>query len=235
MTYSLVARDPQTGELGVAVQSHWFSVGSVVPHVRPGVGAVALQSVPDPEHGARILDALAGGAAPQEALDAVLRDDPGAAMRQTAVIDAGGRLAVHTGDACIAHAGHVAADGFSCQANMMARDTVPDAMALAFGSLPEAEPLPERLVAALEAAEAEGGDIRGRQSAALVAGSICSAMRRSWYSHRSGEASNTDVMIRRAMTGRSIPRQSFVSPCPGHQRREEATVCERNVPAALIP
>ena len=170
MTYSLVARDPQTGELGVAVQSHWFSVGSVVPHVRPGVGAVALQSVPDVAHGARLLDRLGDGATPDEALEAVLREDEGEAMRQTAVVDASGRVAVHTGSACVAEAGHVIGDGWSCQANMMARDTVWDAMARAFAGA--SGPLPERMVAALEAAEAEGGDLRGRQSAALVAGDV---------------------------------------------------------------
>ena len=170
MTYSVVARDPSTGELGVAVQSHWFSVGSVVPHVREGVGAVALQSVPDVVHGGRILDRLGDGASPAEALEAVLRDDPGEAMRQTAVVDASGQVAVHTGASCIAEAGHVTGDGWSCQANMMASDTVPDAMARAFAGAQG--PLAERLVSALEAAEAEGGDIRGRQSAALVAGDV---------------------------------------------------------------
>lgn len=171
VTYSLVARDPQTGELGVAVQSHWFSVGGVVPHVRAGVGAVATQSVPDLAHGARILDRLGDGATPDEALEAVLRDDEGEGMRQTAVVDVEGRVAVHTGRACIAEAGHVIGDGWSCQANMMARDTVWDAMASSFSSS-AGEPLPERMVAALEAAEAEGGDLRGRQSAALVAGDV---------------------------------------------------------------
>jgi uncharacterized Ntn-hydrolase superfamily protein len=170
VTYSVVARDPSTGELGVAVQSHWFSVGSVVPHVREGVGAVALQSVPDVVHGGRILDRLGDGASPAEALEAVLRDDPGEAMRQTAVVDASGQVAVHTGASCIAEAGHVTGDGWSCQANMMASDTVPDAMARAFAGAQG--PLAERLVSALEAAEAEGGDIRGRQSAALVAGDV---------------------------------------------------------------
>ena len=171
VTYSLIARDPQTGELGVAVQSHWFSVGSVVPHVRPGVGAVALQSVPEVAHGARILDRLGDGASPEEALEAVLRFDDGADMRQTAVVHADGRVAVHTGAGCVAEAGHVTGDGFSCQANMMARATVWDAMAAAYASA-AGEPLAERLVTALEAAEDEGGDIRGRQSAALVAGTI---------------------------------------------------------------
>jgi uncharacterized Ntn-hydrolase superfamily protein len=171
VTYSLVARDPSTGELGVAVQSHWFSVGSVVPHVRQGVGAVATQSVPDLAHGGRILDRLGDGASPDEALEAVLREDEADAMRQTAVVDASGRVAVHTGAACIAEAGHVLGDGWSCQANMMARGTVWDAMAAAF-TASAGDPLPERMVAALEAAEAEGGDLRGRQSAALVAGGI---------------------------------------------------------------
>ncbi|HEX2086342.1 MAG TPA: DUF1028 domain-containing protein [Solirubrobacteraceae bacterium] len=170
MTYSVVARDPYTGELGVAVQSHWFSVGSVVPHVREGVGAVALQSVPDRAHGARILDRLGDGATPDEALAAVLRADEGQSMRQTAVVAASGRVAVHTGASCIAHAGHRVGDGWSCQANMMARDTVPAAMAGAFEVA--GGPLAERMLAALEAAEAEGGDLRGRQSAAIVTGAV---------------------------------------------------------------
>lgn len=170
MTYSLVARDPDTGELGVAVQSHWFSVGSVVPHVREGVGAVASQSVPEPTHASRLLDRLGDGATPQEALDAVLVGDEGATMRQFAIVDAAGRVAVHTGADCIAEAGHAIGDGFACQANMMARDTVWDAMAAAFSA--SSGPLAERLVTALEAAEGEGGDLRGRQSSALVVGGI---------------------------------------------------------------
>lgn len=170
MTYSLVARDPDTGELGVAVQSHWFSVGSVVPHVREDVGAVASQSVPEPTHASRLLDRLGDGATPQEALAAVLAGDEGATMRQFALVDAAGRVAVHTGADCIAEAGHAIGDGFACQANMMARDTVWDAMATAFSA--SSGPLAERLVATLEAAEGEGGDLRGRQSSALVVGGI---------------------------------------------------------------
>lgn len=168
MTYSLVARDPDTGALGVAVQSHWFSVGGVVPHVRPGVGAVALQSIPDRVAAQRILDRLGDGASPDQALEAVLRDDDGEAMRQTAVVDAAGRVAVHTGASCIAEAGHVVGEGWSCQANMMARATVWDAMAAAYTGA-AGQPLPERMLEALRAAEAEGGDLRGRQSAAIVA------------------------------------------------------------------
>ena len=166
MTYSLVARDPVTGELGVAVQSHWFGVGSVVPFVRPGVGAVATQSVPDPAHGARILDALAQGAAPDAAIDGVLLGDEGAAYRQIGVVDAQGRVATHTGEGCMADAGHTSGDGWSAQANMMASAEVWPAMAEAFVAADG--PLAERLLAGLDAAEAAGGDVRGRQSAAIV-------------------------------------------------------------------
>ena len=166
MTYSLVARDAVTGELGVAVQSHWFGVGSVVPFVQPGVGAVATQSVPDPAHGARILEELAGGAAPDAAIDATLVGDEGAAYRQIGVVDAQGRVATHTGEGCMADAGHTAGDGWTAQANMMASAEVWPAMAEAF--VAAEGPLAERLLAALDAAEAAGGDVRGRQSAAIV-------------------------------------------------------------------
>ena len=166
-TYSIVARDAATGELGVAVHSHWFSVGSIVSWAQPGVGAVATQSVAEPAYGPRLLERLvAGGSSAPQALEALLAEDELARLRQVAVVDASGRLGAHTGSDCIAHAGHVVGDGFSCQANMMARDTVPDAMAAAFRAADGA--LAERLLAALDGAEGEGGDIRGRQSAALV-------------------------------------------------------------------
>src|ERR1700756_2993252 len=113
MTYSIVARDPDTGELGVAVQSHWFSVGPIVPWVRPGVGAVATQSVAEPAFGPRLLDAMAGGARPQAALDAALAADESARFRQVAVVSASGEIAVHTGAGCIGHAGHETGRGFS--------------------------------------------------------------------------------------------------------------------------
>jgi len=169
MTYSLVARDPQTGELGVAVQSHWFSVGGVVTWAAPGVGAVATQSVPGPGHGPRLLDLLRGGVAPAGALATVLDGDEAAAFRQTALVDAAGRVAAHTGPGCMADAGHVTGDGFSCQANIMRSDAVWGAMAGAYTDASTAgQPLAERLLAALDAAEAAGGDVRGRQSAALL-------------------------------------------------------------------
>lgn len=167
-TYSIVARDPRTGELGAAVQSHWFAVGPVVPWVRPGVGAVCTQSVAEKAFGPRLLDRLEAGEAPREALDALLAADPAARFRQVAVVDAHGAVATHTGDGCIPFAGHVVADGFSVQANMMASEAVWPAMLDAFASADPAVPLHRRMLTALRAAEGAGGDVRGRQSAALV-------------------------------------------------------------------
>ncbi len=165
-TYSIVARDPGTGELGVAVQSHWFSVGSIVSWGEPGVGAVATQSIAEPAYGPRLLERLRDGQAPAEALDELLAADEQAAVRQVAVVDSRGAVAVHTGDGCIPYAGHVEGEGFSAQANMMAGPDVWPAMADAFTAF--SEPLPRRLLATLDAAEAAGGDVRGRQSAALL-------------------------------------------------------------------
>jgi uncharacterized Ntn-hydrolase superfamily protein len=165
-TYSIVARDPGTGEVGVAVQSHWFAVGPIVPWVRPGVGAVATQSIAEPAYGPRLLDRLEGGTRARPALDALLAADEAARYRQVAVVDAHGNVAVHSGEGCIAYAGHEAGREFSAQANMMASPEVWPAMARAFEAA--AGPLARRLVAALHAAEARGGDARGRQSAALL-------------------------------------------------------------------
>ena len=166
-TYSIVARDPSTGELGAAVQSHWFSVGSLCTWARPGIGAVATQSVVEPAYGPDVLDRLAaGGASARSALDERLAADPLSRVRQVGVVDARGGIAVHTGADCIPCAGHERGDGFSCQANMMTRDTVPAAMAEAFRAA--SGTLSERLLAALRGAEAEGGDVRGRQSAAML-------------------------------------------------------------------
>ena len=166
-TYSIVARDPESGALGVAVQSHWFSVGSVVAWARAGVGAVAVQSIPDAAQGTRLLDLLEEGARPDQALDALLATDEAGAYRQTAAVDAEGRVAVHTGDACIPDAGHTTGDGWACQANMMASAEVWPAMAEAH-VVARDRPFPERLLAALQAAEAAGGDVRGSQSAVLL-------------------------------------------------------------------
>ncbi len=171
-TYSIVARDAQTGEMGVAVQSHWFSVGSVVTWARAGVGAVATQSLADIRYGPLALEMLAAGKSPEQALRGLTTSDPGAAVRQVAIIDSSGRVATHTGERCIAEASHLSrtlsdGDSFSAQANLMAKPGVPEAMAAAFEAHAD-QPLAERLVAALHAAEAAGGDIRGKQSAAIL-------------------------------------------------------------------
>jgi len=167
VTYSIVARDPATGAFGVAVQSHWFGVGSIVPWVRPGAGAVATQSIPELRHGPEGLDAMARGGDAEEVLRDLLAGDPSVAYRQIGIVDRMGQARAFTGASCIAHAGQATGDAYTCQANMMERDTVPAAMAAAFEAA-EGRPFGDRLLAALDAAEAEGGDVRGRQSAALA-------------------------------------------------------------------
>lgn len=166
MTYSLVARDPGTGAFGVAVQSHWFSVGSIVGWARPGAGAVATQSVAEKAYGPRGLELMGAGASAREAVDALLAEDELARVRQLGFVDVHGRAVAHTGYDCIPKAGHATGDGFACQANMMLGDTVPEAMASAFEAADG--PLAQRLLVALRAAEAAGGDVRGRQSASLL-------------------------------------------------------------------
>jgi uncharacterized Ntn-hydrolase superfamily protein len=187
MTYSIVARDPQTGLLGVAVQTAMFAVGSTVPWARAGVGAVATQAMAEPAYGTRCLDALQAGASAQAALDQAMTADQAALLRQVAVVDANGSAAAFTGEWCIDQAGHIVGDGFAAQANMMASPDVWPAMAAAYGS---AAPMPEagssgldggdrandeaawsfgrRLLAVLEAGQAAGGDARGVMSAALI-------------------------------------------------------------------
>lgn len=165
-TYSIVAYDPETGQLGVAVQSHWFSVGTAVPWVESGVGAVATQSFVEVSYGPLGLDLMRAGKNAEEALSALVQVDKNEDVRQVAVVDAQGRAAAHTGKNCIPEAGHFIGDGFSCQANLMLKNTVWDAMAEAFQDTEGV--LADRLVAALEAAQKEGGDIRGKQSAALI-------------------------------------------------------------------
>lgn len=165
-TYSIVARDPKTGELGVAVQSHWFSVGSVVPWAEAGIGAVATQSFVDPSYGKLGLDLMRAGRPAPDALAGLLAADSGREVRQVAMIDAQGRVAAHTGKKCVDFAGNQVGKDYSVQANMMASPAVWPAMAKAFeGTKGD---LAERLLAALEAAEAAGGDARGKQSAALL-------------------------------------------------------------------
>ncbi len=190
-TFSIVARDAATGQLGVAVQSHWFAVGSAVPWAEPGVGAVATQSFVDPSYGPLGLDLMRAGKSAPEALKALLNSDPGSDVRQVAMIDAQGRVAVWTGGRDIQAAGHIAGApssdlpasgvsasnpnatgtlsvgaGFSVQANLMLNDKVWPAMANVFRST--RGDLADRMLAALDAAQSAGGDARGRQSAALI-------------------------------------------------------------------
>ena len=165
-TFSIVARDPSTGQLGVAVQSHWFSVGPIVPWVEAGVGAVATQSFVDPSYGKLGLDLMRAGRSAPDALKALVAGDPASDVRQVAMIDAQGRVAAHTGAKDIQAAGHKVGTNYSVQANLMLNDSVWPAMSRAFEAAKG--DLADRMLAALDAAQAAGGDIRGRQSAALI-------------------------------------------------------------------
>jgi uncharacterized Ntn-hydrolase superfamily protein len=165
-TYSIVARDAKTGELGVAVQSHWFAIGPLVPWAEAGVGAVATQSFVDASYGKLGLDLMRVGRSGPDALKGLLAADENREVRQVAMIDSQGRVAAHTGSKCIPMAGHHVGSGYSAQANLMINDKVWPAMSTAFESA-EGD-LAERMLVALEAAQAAGGDIRGKQSAALV-------------------------------------------------------------------
>jgi uncharacterized Ntn-hydrolase superfamily protein len=166
MTYSIVARDASTGELGVGVQTCFLAVGSIVPWARPGVGAVATQAFAELAYGPRCLDALEAGTSPGDALVEARAVDPMPEVRQVGVMAADGGTAAMTGELCVDHAGHVAGEGFTAQANMVSSPAVWDAMAAAFEA--SAGPLARRLLAALDAGEAAGGDARGRMSAALL-------------------------------------------------------------------
>jgi uncharacterized Ntn-hydrolase superfamily protein len=165
-TYSIVARDAQTGEIGVAVQSHWFSVGPLVPYAEAGVGAVATQSFVDPSYGPLGLALMRAGRSAPDALAGLLKADEGRDVRQVGMVDASGGVATHTGKSCVPAAGGQTGVGYAVQANLMEKETVWPAMAHAFENA--RGDLAERLLVALEAAQAEGGDIRGRQSAALL-------------------------------------------------------------------
>ncbi len=165
-TFSIVARDAETGEIGVAVQSHWFSVGSIVSWAEAGVGAVATQSLVNVSFGPRALTLLKDGKTPDEAARILLDSDEGSAFRQLAIIDAEGRVTAHTGTKCIADADHITGKGYSVQANMMLNKKVVPAMAEAYEN--SKGPLAERMMAALQAAQDAGGDIRGQQSSAIL-------------------------------------------------------------------
>lgn len=165
-TYSIVAFDEETGQLGVAVQSHWFSVGSLVPWVKAGVGAVATQSFVKVEYGPNGLKLMGKGFSAEDALKILVEDDEHSAVRQVGMVDAKGNASAFTGKNCIQFAGHIVGKNYTVQANLMASATVPTAMVRAY-EITKGD-LVDRLMAALEAAEKEGGDIRGKQSAAIV-------------------------------------------------------------------
>jgi uncharacterized Ntn-hydrolase superfamily protein len=177
LTYSIVARDKETGELGVAVQSHWFSVGSIVTWARAGVGAVATQAMVEVSYGPLGLELMSSGKNADEALQALLNSDPKSETRQVAFVDSKGNVSVHTGKRCIPYAGHVKGDQFACEANLMRNDTIWGAMSKDYVRTSSFNvrkkkgdrlPLAERLISALEAAEEGGGDVRGKQSAAIL-------------------------------------------------------------------
>jgi uncharacterized Ntn-hydrolase superfamily protein len=163
-TYSIIARDPENGEIGGAVQSHWFKVADVI-WIEPAVGAVATQSLVDFTYGPAGLELLRLGRTAEKSLQGLLASDSSSDLRQVAILDVDGRVFAHTGARCIAHAGHIVGEHFSVQANLMRNESVPDKMAEAFEK--KNADLAERLMAALEAAQSQGGDIRGQQSAAL--------------------------------------------------------------------
>ncbi len=166
-TFSIVARDPATGQMAVAVQSHWFSVGTLVAWGKSGVGVIATQSFVNPSYGPNGLKLMEDGMKADDVLNQLLSKDEGENVRQVAVLDASGLAAAHTGDTCIPYASHILGDGYSVQANMMLTDIVPNAMASAYDSN-SSLPFAERVLSALMAAQNAGGDIRGKQSAVLL-------------------------------------------------------------------
>lgn len=166
-TFSIVARDKKSGAFGVAVQSHWFSVGSLVPWAEAGVGAVATQSMVEVNYGPIGLQLMKSGLSSKDALESLLEKDAGRELRQVAMIDSSGNTAVHTGDRCIIDAGHQSGDGFTVQANMMINNRIWPAMAAAY-QRNHSYSFEDRLVSALDAGQEAGGDIRGKQSAAIL-------------------------------------------------------------------
>ena len=181
-TYSIVARDAKTGEMAVAVQSHWFSVGSIVSWGKSGVGVVATQSFVLPAYGPRGLALMEEGRGAVSALQQLLGEDEGREIRQVSFLEVNGSTATHTGAKCIRYAGHHNEENFSVQANMMLSDKVVPAMARAFKEHADL-PLAERMIAVLEAAEKAGGDIRGSQSAALIVVGA-SKVKNVWEDHK---------------------------------------------------
>jgi uncharacterized Ntn-hydrolase superfamily protein len=233
VTYSIVARDPDSGELGVAVQSHWFSVGSIVAWAEPGIGAVATQANAEIAYGPRGLELLRAGLEPAVALARLRAEDAADATRQVAILDASGRVAVHTGELCIPFAGHVCGEQVSCQANMMASASVWPAML--DGYRRASGPLAWRLLTALEAAEAQGGDVRGRQSAALLVVPASGERWRSLVSLRVEDHPEPLVELRRLLVlWRAYSLAGEADRLSGEGRHDQAAECYRQA-AELAP
>jgi len=226
-TFSIIARDPQTGDMGVAVQSHWFSVGSIVSWAEAGVGAVATQSFVDPGYGLKGLGLMRGGTAAPAALKQLVKEDPQPDGRQVAMIDTQGRVDAFTGKAAVAAAGHLVGPQFSVQANMMANAKVWPAMAEAYQRT--TGDLADRMLAALDAAQAAGGDARGRQSAAIVVVKA-KGSGRPWvgadkiFDLRVEDNPQPLVELRRLMR---------LQRAYGHANRGDELMTEKNVEAAL--
>jgi uncharacterized Ntn-hydrolase superfamily protein len=232
MTYSIVARDGNTGQMGVAVQSHWFSVGSVVTWAASGVGAVATQAFAERSYGPDGLELMRSGRPAPSALSELLALDDQRHRRQVAMVDATGEVGVHTGDGCLAEAGHIAGDGFSVQANMMLRDTVWDAMASAFVSA--SGDLVDRLLAALDAAEEQGGDIRGRQSAAILVVGAGAGDHKPVADLRVDDHPEPLVELRRLVeVDRAYERMNTGDEHLAHGRIDEAAACYAAAQAAV--
>lgn len=224
-TYSIVAIDKQSGQMGVAVQSHWFSVGPIVPWAEAGVGVVATQSFAEVSYGPLGLELMRSGKQAKDALAALLSVDSNQDVRQVAMVDVNGNTAIHTGEKCIREAGHYSGKGYSCQANMMEKNTVWGAMAKAFENT-QGE-LVDRLFAALEAAQMEGGDIRGKQSAALIVVSTESQgvpWKNRIYDLRIED--HPDPL-------KELKRLIKVSKAYAHMNKGDEYLTEKNTPAAL--
>src|SRR5215472_2558978 len=235
-TYSIVARDSQTGQLGVAVQSHWFSVGSVVPWAESGIGAVATQSFVDPSYGHLGLQLMRAGRSAPDALKGLLAADSNREVRQVAMIDAQGHVAAHTGTKNIQAAGHKVGKDYSVQANLMTNDRVWPEMSKAFE---EAKgDLAERMLAALDAAQAAGGDIRGRQSAALIIVAPKSSGR-SWedriFDLRVEDSPEPLVELRRLVTLQRAYNHMNAGDLAVEQKNNDRALAEYSAASKLVP
>ena len=235
-TFSIVARDAATGELGVAVQSHWFNVGTLVPWAEAGVGAVATQSFVDPSYGKLGLDLMRAGRSAPEALKSLLAGDDGRDVRQVAMIDAQGRVAAHTGAKDIPAAGHIVGKDHSVQANLMANESVWPAMSRAFENAKG--DLAERMLAALDAAQAAGGDIRGKQSAALVV-VTGKASGKPWadriFDLRVDDSADPLKELRRLVTLQRAYNRMNAGDLAVEQKDNERALKEYREAAALVP